>query len=294
MGDHVPGSVRAVVSRSRSRAVGSEVRRLRTSAQLSLVDLANRTGFSKSTLARIETGERVASDTELAVLLGALGVPAESRNELLDMTREAQRANWIATGPTGIPAQLAMLLDYERTTIAVTDIELALVPGLLQTRAYCRAVHIGCRVPPGEVDTRVAIRLGRQEILTRSNPVTLSVVIDEAVLHRVVGDRATAAEQFRHLIRMAKRRNITIQVLPLADGIHPAVESSFLLYEFAHETPVAHIESPAATVFIDEPKAAAQYKALAVAVQEQALSPEESLRVIERYANTLEGKERGQ
>lgn len=267
------------------------MRRLRASAQLSLIDLANRTGLSKSTLARIETGERVASDTELAVLLGALGVPAERRNELLDMTRDAQRANWIATGPTGIPAQLAMLLDYERTAIAISDVELALVPGLLQTRSYSRALHITGGAPLGEVETLVAIRLGRQEILTRSNPVTLYAVIDEAVLHRIVGDRAITAEQFRHLIRMAKRRNITIQVLPLANGAHMAIDSSFVLYEFARETPVAHIESHAAVVFIDEPKAAAEYKALVVAVLEQALSPEESLRVIERYANALEGKE---
>jgi len=282
-----------VVSRSRSRAVGAEIRKLRTSAQLSLVDLAARVGISKSTLARMETGERVASETELALLLGALGVPAQRRNELLGMAQEVHRTNWVATGPAGIPAQLSMLLDYERTTVAISDVELALVPGLLQTRAYCRAVHVEGGAPPGEIETRVAIRIGRQEILTRMDPVKLFAVIDEAVLHRIIGNREITADQFRHLVRMSRRRNVNVQILPLASGVHKAIDGSFVLYEFTNETPVAHIESPAAVVFIDEPKAAAEFKALAVAVRDQALGQEESVEMIERYVSALEGREDG-
>ncbi|MGH3451515.1 MAG: helix-turn-helix domain-containing protein, partial [Haloechinothrix sp.] len=203
--------------------MGAELRELRKPSGLTIIDLGRQVGLSKSTIARIETGERLPDDTEIALILGALGVTGSRRDTLITMAHEAQKPNWLATGVAGLPEQLTTLVDYELTAIAITEVSLTVIPGLLQSRDYSRVIYDAAGVPLGEIETRAAIRIGRQEILTRDNPAQFCAVVDEAALRRPIGGPQVAAAQLRHLLRMGERPNITVQVLPNGLGAHPAI-----------------------------------------------------------------------
>jgi DNA-binding XRE family transcriptional regulator len=269
-----------MASRSRARGLGAELRKLRNEAGLTIVDLGNQVGLSKSTVARIETGEKVPDDTEIKTILGALGVTGARRDAVLEAGKEAHRSNWLATGAVGLPHQLMTLVDFEVTAKKITHVNLALVPGLLQTRDYAHAVFVGTSVPPGEIDTRVAIRRGRQEILTRPNPVEYLAILDESALRRPVGGPKAITAQLRHILTMGEHSNITVQVLPTQLGAHAAIGGSYVLHEFANESPVVHLEQYRTGTFLDQREDVEAYGLLTERVRQQALSPAESAGLI--------------
>ncbi|MBA0126463.1 helix-turn-helix transcriptional regulator [Haloechinothrix sp. YIM 98757] len=244
------------------------------------MELGKQIGLSKSTVSRIEQGERVPTDAELHLILGALGVVGSAREALRKLAAEAHEPNWLATGGTGLPEQLTTLVDYESTATAITEVGLVVVPGLLQTREYCRAIYLSAGVPRNEIDTRVSTRLGRQRILTDTTPVEFNAVIDEAALRRPVGGSAAVADQLRHLLKMGERDNITVQVLPQSLGAHPGVDGSYVLMEFAAESPIVHLEQYRAGAFLDDREDVEAYRSLTDILRRDALSPAESAGLI--------------
>jgi hypothetical protein len=131
--------------------------------------------------------------------------------------------------------------------VTVRNFELEMLPGLLLTEAYARVIHtVGPReFNPTEVDRLVEVRLKRQELITEAAGVTYHAVISEAAFHRLHGaGTEIAAKQCRHLINMAERPNVTIQVLRFEAGLHPSMAGDFALLTFPRETskPVAYFE----------------------------------------------------
>ncbi|MDA3648243.1 helix-turn-helix transcriptional regulator [Saccharopolyspora indica] len=275
---------------ARSRGIGIEVRNLRKNAGLRLEELAERCGWSRATLGRIESGDKIPTDTEIAIILGTLGIKGDERKRLLELAHDAHQPHWWEIGYSGFPSQLTSLLEFERSALKITDVTLGFVPGLLQTADYARAVIQNGGLPDSEVEARVSLRLGRQSILTRAKPVELHVLIDESVLNRPVGGGAVMAEQLRHLERVGRRPHVTVQVIPFSAGVHQGLNGSFLILEFQRQRPIVHLEHRRSGIFIDDSDDTFLYVEVASTLEKSALSEADSADLILSQAKAMEGQ----
>jgi transcriptional regulator with XRE-family HTH domain len=275
----------------RARALGTELQKLRTAAGLKLIDVADRLGWSAATLSRTENGLRRIGPEDLGSLLVLYQVPAHERARLFAFARDVEQPGWWETGEAIMPKQLVSLISFESQAIRISDVTLGLVPGLLQIPEYARAVLIASRVPDSQVEPRVAARLGRQAVLTRPGAPRFLAIIDQAVLHRVLGGAEVMARQLRHLIQAAERPNITIQVIPFSHGGHPGLNGSYFVLEFEGAPTIVHLEHWQSSLFLDDPADTAVFVAGLTTLQDIALDPARSLEMIEAAAGTYE--ERG-
>ncbi|GAA3459827.1 helix-turn-helix transcriptional regulator [Saccharothrix longispora] len=271
-------------SNARARTLGAELRDLRKARGMSIVRLGERVGLSKSMLSRIERGERFLTETELASVLGAMGVVGVKRRELLALTRDASRSNWLATG-ADLPRQLKALVEYEQVATAITDVTALLVPGLLQVPEYTRAIMVESGLARADAEARVKVRLDRQRVLTR---VHYLAILDESVLRRPIGGRAVLAAQARHLLEVADLPNVTLRVVREERGWYPGLFGSFALLEFDRTAPVVHLEHLRPTVFLDKPEDVQAYMDIKPTLLAAAASAEDSVGVIAGYAKEYE------
>jgi len=273
----------------RSRGLGTEIRNLRKAAGLRLEQLAQRCGWSRATLGRIESGERIPSETEMATLLGTLGITGSERTRLFELVQAAAEPRWWEVGGhTGTPAALAALIDFERFATEITDLSLTRVPDLLQTPDYARAVLTATGLDGPDLESRVALRLGRQGVLTRRHPVRFQAYLDEAVLRRPVGGPAVLADQLRHLLRMAQRPNISVHLLPFAAGAHAGLDGDQLLLQFERQRPIVHVENLRSGEFLDDAADTAPFFDALSRVAAVSLPAGESVRLITERAAELE------
>ncbi|RKT52513.1 helix-turn-helix domain-containing protein [Saccharothrix australiensis] len=277
-------------SNARARTLGAELRDLRKAKRVRMIQLEQQVGISKSMLSRIERGERLAGETEVATILGALGVVGSKRRELLALAREAARSNWLATG-SGLPQQLKALIEYERVSVSITDVASLLVPGLLQTPDYIRAIMTEGGLPHAEAEERLRLRLERQKVLTRENPVRYLAVIDEFVLRRPVGGRSVMAAQARHLLALAELENVTIRVVPGDRGWHSGLYGSFEMLETVRTSPVVHLEHLRSSLLLDKLQDVQAYVDMKPTLLAATANAEDSTALIRKCAERLEGQE---
>ncbi|MBP2340772.1 transcriptional regulator with XRE-family HTH domain [Saccharothrix coeruleofusca] len=275
-------------SNARARTLGAELRDLRRGKGLGIVELGQRVGLSKSTVSRVERGERVPTETEVASILGAMGVVGAKRRELLKLAREAAGSNWLGTGAE-LPQQLKALIEYERVATAITEVGPLLVPGLLQTPDYARAIMVESGLPHAHAEARVEVRLDRQQVLTREKPVPYLAVVDESVLRRPLGGRSVMVEQARHLLAMVERDNVTIRVVPAQRSWYPGLYGPFSLLETARTTPVVHLEHLRSNLFLDKPEDVQAYLDIKPTLLAAAASVEDSAELISTYAEGRHG-----
>jgi len=185
-------------------------------------------------------------------VLDALKIPGDERERLLAMRREAEGPGELMAGPTTIGAQLTKLIEQERVARRIVEVAPLLVPGLLQTEEYAAAI-LG---DAPDSATRVTLRLGRQPIITRQDaPVQFHAFIDDEVLVRRIAPAKVMADQLRHLLRMAERPNITIQlVASTLAGYTPMLAGPFILLEFDTAPSIVHLEHhrASATLWAEE------------------------------------------
>lgn len=274
---------------ARARGLGAELRAARLRAGLEAQAVGKKLGWSKSTMSRIESGTRRVDEADVSAILAVLGVTGDERERLLTLARELDQSVWWETAaPTGLPAQLTAVLGFERDACRITELAISLVPGLLQTYDYARALMIGGGVPEPDVEARVAIRRGRQDVLVRRNPATFVAIIDQGALMRPVGDAGVMAEQMQHLIKVAAMPNVEIRILPF--GVHPGIDGSFSLFEFPKAPAVVHLEHHRSSGFLDEPEDVSAYMQLRDTVLSTALSADESVALLSRSADEWESK----
>jgi hypothetical protein len=146
----------------------------------------------------------------------------------------------------GYPAWFAGWLDAERRATSLCWWEPLLIPGLLQTADYARALFQAWRSAGGddELDELVSARMERQAIFERPQPPSLWAILDEGVLHRCIGSRKTMYDQLAHLARMADRPNVTIQVVPGEVGAHVGLLGGFAIASFDGTPGTVYMESP--------------------------------------------------
>lgn len=272
----------------KAQAIGAALRKAREEPDLSMRDVAKQVGVSHVTLHRWETGQVIPKPEDIASVLTAVGARLQLRNELIALARDPDSQYWVAASLPDQQRQLATLLEIERVATRITTVSPLLVPGLLQTADYARAIMVAADVGPLNIDVRVAVRIGRREAITRDQPAQLRAVIGEWVLSHVIGGPEVMASQLRTITSLTERPNVDLRILPTRSDWHPALEGPFSLAEFADRTPVVHIENRRSGQFFHEPDDVAVYQVAADRVVAAALSPEDSLTLI---ADLIEGRE---
>ncbi len=246
--------------------------------------------WSKSKLQRIETREQGFQVREVEQLLDLYRADAHLRASLLDLASTAhERGYWLAIRKD-LPEDFHQVLDVEAALVACRQFEIMLIPGLLQTADFARALITGIHPElSGEiVERRVLARMTRQQVLTRATPLRLHAIIEEAILERPVGTPTVMRAQLRRLIDEAEADHITIQVLPKAAGASPAMAGSFAIMSLPDPIPdFGYADAPGRPVYIEDRDAVRDYTLRFGILTQRALSPERSVEVIDEAARRL-------
>jgi transcriptional regulator with XRE-family HTH domain len=269
----------------RRRRLAAELRRLREHAGFLGEEAAGRLGWSASKLSRIETSKSGVKQGDLRLLLDLYHVSEGHRAEVLALAREPDKPASvddaaIATFQAGYGA----FVNAEAEAIRLWDWEPQLVPGLLQTESYARAVIQGWysmfNLPPGELDIQVEARTKRQRVLTQDRPLDFSAVLDESVIHRRFGDNSVMRQQLQRLAESSDLPNVEIRVLPL-DGNHPVGTAPFTYMQFPqeHQVPqpdIVYVEQLDNNYFVGDMADTNKYRVAFEHLRQEALSPAES------------------
>ncbi|HUZ54765.1 MAG TPA: helix-turn-helix transcriptional regulator [Streptosporangiaceae bacterium] len=277
----------------RRRRLGTDLRRLREQSSLRLEEVAQHLGVAPSTLSRIETGKAPTRTSYLALMLDLYGVDdPEQRRLFMDSAREGQRKGWWAGSDELLPAGTGTYLGLEAEARALRAFQAQVVPELMRTEAYARAVVTASRpeLAPEQVDRVVAVQLRRQEVLQGSDPIQLRLVLDESVLLRSLGPASVMREQLERLIRAGSQPMATIQVLGLAAAERPVLAGSFGILSFAEpdDHDVAYAEGIRGQVLLEQRESEVHAMRLMFdALSRSARSPRESARLIRELAPSL-------
>lgn len=273
---------------TRGRRLASELRRLREQvARLTIEQAAGQLGWSKSKLSRIETGRTRAKPAEVGIALELYGgTTAEERAELIELARDAQKRGWWRQYPDVFTGAFVGL---ESGAKRIRKWETQLVPGLLQTGDYARAV-IRSGLPDkdeADVQRRVQGRMMRKELLSRPAAPSLHVILDEAVLHRPIGGHEVMRGQLREVLATAERPNVTIQVLPFEAGAHAGLEGPFVVLSFPEKVDpdVVYTEVMAGDIYLESADEVARFNLAFERLRNAALDPQESAKLIADVIN---------
>ncbi|MBT8227005.1 MAG: helix-turn-helix domain-containing protein [Dactylosporangium sp.] len=271
--------------------LGAQLKALREAATITHRDIATELGCSESKIYKIEAGDVGMGRSDLLVMLGRYGVAEEQHREtLLSLQKQGKERGWWAQYGQ-LPGPYSMFIGLESAAVAIRNFELAVMPGLLQTEAYTRALFIQQRLNDSteELDRRVKVRLARQAALADDPPLQLWAIIDESALHRRVGGAAVMRNQLAHLITMSEHKNINIQVLPFSEGAHPGTLGSIAILEFPEDVhlPVAYVETFAGDVYLEREDDMARVVLAHTHLHSSALSPAKSQELIAEIARDL-------
>jgi len=244
--------------------------------------VAERLGCSPSKVSRIETGHTSATPRDVKDMLDFYDINGVESDELVQIAREARQKGWwhpysavLVGAYVGLEAAASSIRAYEQQVI----------PGLLQSEEYAVAMIRAARLSdtPLEIDRRVHVRMARQSLLIQDDPIDLWVVLDEAVLSRPVGGNEVMRDQLVRLIQAAELPNVTLQVLPFAAGAHAAMDGTFAILDFPDpEDPnVVYAENATGGLFLEKSDELEKYSSIFDTIRASALTPEESIEMIE-------------
>jgi transcriptional regulator with XRE-family HTH domain len=236
------------------------LRALRNDRGLTVDQVAAELLCSPSKVSRLETGQRGATLRDVRDLCNLYGVTdAADRERLMTLAREGKQQGWWQS----YDLDYATYVGLEQAAISMKIFHSAVVPGLLQTAGYTRALHQAGMPPlePEIIEQRVQERLIRQQqVLDQVGPPRIEIVMDEAVLHRPVGGLGVISEQLGRITEVAKRDDVTIQILPFEVGAHPALESDFIILEFSSQAAnTVYVEGLAGQIYLDRPQDVDRY-----------------------------------
>jgi transcriptional regulator with XRE-family HTH domain len=269
----------------RSRRLGRELRRLRDGAGLTLADAGKKIGSSGARIGRIETGEIKPRAGDVLELLRAYDIPLDGDHamELTTLARELREPGWWRRLDT-LSNRYLTYIAYETEATQLRNWEPVLIPGLLQTEKYARAVaSVGRETEAEAIDQRVQARLTRQEVLTRKrSPLRFHAIISEAALMVEVGNRDVLLDQLKRIIEMSARPNITVQVLRFAAGAHLADRGGFavLTFDKQGDPPLGYVETIGGELFLESPTEIERLTTAFDNLRTLALSPAESVQFI--------------
>jgi transcriptional regulator with XRE-family HTH domain len=277
----------------RRRRLARMLRQFRDDAGLTIDQVAEKLELSASTVSRWETAHVGVRARDLKPLLDVYGVTGAQREELLQITRERRQQPWYQEYrdlPNILEAQ------FEDEASAIWQYSVQLVPGLLQTEAYARAVLGAIRLDarPVDIDRRLELRLGRQARLTGEHAPEYWVVLDEAVLRRRVGGPTVMAEQLRRLIDAAELPTVTLQVLPFSSGEHAGMDGEFTIFHYRDpkDPDVVYVENTGGDTYFERADVTRRYSSIFDHLRAAAQNPSDSVRTLGTLQSQLQEAER--
>ena len=268
----------------RRRRLGAELKRCREAAGLTQENVSRHFEWHAAKVPRIETARVAVTPRDVKDLLTLYGVgDQEYREAMVELARLSRERTWW-TDYRDI-MRPGNFVGLEAAAAHMRAWEPIIVPGLLQTEAYMRAlIQTGRSTdPPEHIDRRIKLRLTRQGRLTAARPLELTALIDESVVRRVVGGSRVMNDQLRHLIEMAQLPNVMIQVLPFDAGEHQFLGGSAALLEFRETThlDVVYLEGLAGDYYEEQPSEVVRYREEFERLSAKALDHRMTIKMIE-------------
>jgi hypothetical protein len=282
----------------RRRRLSAELRRLREHSGLTAIEVDRRFGWTGGKFAKMARGQWTRPNLrDIADLLDLFEVTDQhERDELLRWTREARERGWWHPYREMISESYTTYIGLEAEAASVLDWELGVMPGLLQTPEYARnLLRIGAsELSADAIEQRVKIRLERQKLLTRrTDPLRLVAVLDEGVLHRIIGGRDVLRAQLEYILELASAGTLprlTVQILPFdaREVTSAGAQGGFSILEFPEvmDPDAVYVENVAGELLIEDGRDVAAFKIAFQKLGGAALAPADSLDLI---ANRIAG-----
>lgn len=273
------------------RRLGAELRRLR--GDRTLESVAAETLISTSKLSRLETGQGVPQPRDIRDLINFYGAERGAAERIRRYMNEGRRQAWWKEYSAVLSESVDTFLDYESGASVIRIYAPMVLPGLLQTGPYARRLltTLYPHYRPEEVNNLVEVRLRRQETVLRTgdDATRLIAVIDEAALRRAraMSDGEDAKAQLMHIHGISRRRNVSIQVLPLDAGLHAGVMGIFTVFQFADDIDrdIVSVETHSGDRYLEEQSSVLEYLRLFDAVAHRALDIDESRELLDTLIN---------
>jgi transcriptional regulator with XRE-family HTH domain len=276
----------------RRRRLAAELHRLRQASKLTIEQVAERLEWSPGKVSKIENARVSVMPRDARKLLDIYGVTeGQERELLLSLARESRARGWWQQYGETVPEWFATYVGLEAEATAISAYQAEIVPGLLQTQRYAAALHRAAlmNATDDEIERHVAVRMERQQRLSQPDAPKLWVVLNEAVIRRMVGERGIMHEQMVKLDEAASAPNITLQVLPFRAGAHASMDSAFSVLSFEPPTDgeIVYFEHPTCSLYLEKPPEVARYRLVYEHLRAASLSLDESRRLIARSAEDL-------
>lgn len=275
----------------RRRRLANELRKLRESVDMTCEEVAARLECSPSKISRMETGRVRIHPRDVRDLLELYQVDGQRLDHLVTIAREARERSWWNSYDGVLPKDYLTFIGLEAAASRLRTYEAQVMPGLLQTEGYARALMQ--RDPyardPHEAERFIAARLERQRLLTEEEPVEFSAILDEAVIRRVMGGNNVMRRQLEHLLETMRLPNALIRVLPFSYGAHHAVGGAFAILEFPDpaDPDIVCVEHLLGGICFEEQHEIDLYRQVFDHVLNAALDPDDSAALIGRMVDDL-------
>jgi transcriptional regulator with XRE-family HTH domain len=276
--------MKATSSSPCARTLAVSLREEREARGVGLRALADALGLSPQILSQWEIGKRLPGIEDVSAILGYLQVKGEKRERIRELARHAREPNWLAPSSPDVPHALTGVLELEKSAIKMTSWSPTIIPGLLQTPDYIRLIMDNSQMTAEQADTRLGIRLGRQKILTRKDPIRLHAIISEWALRDGIGDEDAMSDQVDHLLEMSGHQNVSLRIIPTGTGYHAGFLGPFDTYEFDDTPSIVFIEHYRSSAFLYDDMHTAAYRKLAKILTGYALSEDASRALLREAA----------
>ncbi|HEV7897339.1 MAG TPA: helix-turn-helix transcriptional regulator [Planosporangium sp.] len=277
------------------RQLGRYLRQLREEAQVTVKVAAEELEWSAPKIWRIESGATSMRALDVEAMCKVYRASAEITQVLMGLARETKAKGWWHSYGDAIPAWFELYVGLESAATRLRQYEPELIPGLLQTEAYATEVFriAHPKMTAVEIERGVAVRLGRQALLTRARPPAprLDVVLNEAALRRPVGGPDAMADQLRHINKVGELPNVSVRVLPLNTGLHRAAMAGgqFVILHFPTsgtnpEPPTVYSDGLTGALYLDKPPEISAYEEVWTGLVPSCLTEPQSKKLIAAIA----------
>ena len=274
------------------KRLGTFLREVRQGAGKSMDQAADHLRVERPTVSRYESGEALPVWSTVHMLLSFYGASDEVLAQAARLHEEAKDEPRSVRLPAGAPKAFRKLVNAERDAVRERELAPYVVPGLLQTRRYAQALVHAAHVfykPDMRPDGVVTARMNRQKPLEGSDPMELHVLLDEAVIRREIGGSEVLREQLKHLLAVAERSTITLQVIPYAAGAYGTMNGSFIIVDYpeADTVPGVYLEYPAGGEWVDNAEDVQRFITAFDQATARALSPADTTHLIQQQLEAL-------
>jgi transcriptional regulator with XRE-family HTH domain len=273
------------------RRLAAELRRLREQARLTIEEVADRLEWSTAKISRIENARVTVLPRDVKFLIATYGKTEADPawNALLALSRESRERGWWQQHGDAVPEWFGTFVGLEAEAETIWAYDAEYVPGLLQTEDYARTVHRAQLIDgrDEDIDRLVRVRMARQELLTAEDAPQAWLVINEAVLRRLVGGPDVMRAQLRRLAEATDLPTVTIQVVPFSAGAHPAMVGGFIRLSFPGDPSIVYVEYHAGALYLESPAEVGRYTLMFDHLRATALSVDASRALIARVLREM-------